>query len=63
VNTDFDCLWFFNQQVGLILPFMGYRKQQKNPSLPGGESAQKEVCCRISGSFKSQTHSVAAYLL
>lgn len=63
LNIDFDCLWFFNQQVGLMFAFMGYGKQQKNPTLPRGESAQKGLCCRISGSLKSQTPRVAAQLL
>lgn len=57
------CLRFFNQQVGLMFAFMCYGKQQKNPSLPGGESALKGVCCRISSSLKSQTHSEAVQLL
>lgn len=63
VNIDFDCLQFFNQQVGSMFAFMDYGKQQKNPSLPGGKNAEKGVCYRISDSLKSQTHSVAAQLL
>lgn len=52
-NIDFDCLRFLNQQVGLMFAFMCYGKQQKNLSLPGGESTLKGVCCRISISPKS----------
>lgn len=62
-NIDFGCLRFLNQQAGLMFAFMCYVKQQKNPSLPAGESALKGVCCRISSSLKSQTHSEAVQLL